>query len=599
MKYQLLTPAFSLDSNASITERIFANRGMAPISVEKYLHTTDKNILNPELIDNMFAGVQMLAKHIVADDKIMIQVDSDCDGYTSAALLLNYLNCIFPAYTQTKILYRFHQGKEHGIIVDTIPADVKLVIAPDSSSNDYEQHEALAKKGIDVLVIDHHEADKVSQYACVINNQLCNYPTKSLSGVGMVYKFCSYFDYFMNLDEPYADLFLDLVAVGMVADMMDLRDYETKHLISKGLHAIRNPFINGIVQKNAYSIGDELTPFGVSFYVAPFVNATIRMGTPEEKRMMFEAMLDFKGYEQVPSTKRGCSGQMESRVEQAVRNCTNIKNHQAKARDNGLDIIESLIKKNNLLKNKLLIVPIPKILSIEKNLTGLIANQLMAKYQRPVLLLNENNDPIYATSAKGDKVLSFPNTTWEGSARGYDKSELSDFRNYLNSTGLVMYAQGHANAFGAGVTDINLPRLIEQSNRDLADFDFSPSYNVDVIYQANDFNSKEILDIAELKSIWGQGLEEPYIALEGVKVSKDNIILMSPDKKPTLKITLPNGVSIIKFKSSQEEYESLQSQGYFTLDIVGRCERNVWNGNVSAQIIMEDYNIVSEMKYYF
>jgi len=72
-----------------------------------------------------------------------------------------------------------------------------------------------------------------------------------------------------------------------------------------------------------------------------------------------------------------------------VRNCTNIKNRQTKARDAGVEIIENLIKTNNLLDNKILMVRIPKTAHIEKNLTGLIANQLMAKYQRPVLLLNE------------------------------------------------------------------------------------------------------------------------------------------------------------------------------------------------------------------
>jgi single-stranded-DNA-specific exonuclease len=54
--------------------------------------------------------------------------------------------------------------------LETIPEDVRLVIAPDSSSNDYEVHAALGARGVDVLVIDHHEADKVSPHACVINN---------------------------------------------------------------------------------------------------------------------------------------------------------------------------------------------------------------------------------------------------------------------------------------------------------------------------------------------------------------------------------------------------------------------------------------------
>ena len=82
----------------------------------------------------------MLIHHINRGSKVFLQVDSDCDGYTSSALLLNYLNSLFPGFTQNNIIYRLHEGKQHGLILDTIPKDVKLVIAPDSSSNDYEVH---------------------------------------------------------------------------------------------------------------------------------------------------------------------------------------------------------------------------------------------------------------------------------------------------------------------------------------------------------------------------------------------------------------------------------------------------------------------------
>lgn len=106
--------------------------------------------------------------------------------------------------------------------------------------------------------------------------------------------------------------------------------------------------------------------------------------------------------------------------------------------------------------------------------------------------------------------------------------------------------------------------------------------------------------MAELKPIWGQGIEEPYIALERIKVSKDNLILMSPDKKPTLKINLPNNISLIKFKSSQEEFENLYADsGYYLINVIGTCEKNVWNGNVSAQIIIEDYEIIERIEYDF
>lgn len=545
----------------------------------------------------MLPGFKMLATHINNNDIILIQVDSDVDGYTSAAKLSNYLYHLFPSFVVNKIIYRFHDGKQHGIIADQIPNNVKLVIAPDSSSNDYEEHKKLRDRGIDVLVIDHHEAEKVSEDACVINNQLCDYPTKSLSGVGMVYKFCQFMD--SILDTDYADDGLDLVALGMIADMMDLRDFETKHLIHKGLKNIHNPFFSYMIEKNAYSLKNEITPVGVAFYIAPYVNATVRMGSPEEKRIMFESMLNFKAFNQIDSTKRGCKGQKESIVEQAVRNCTNIKSRQTKARDNSLETIERLIADNNLLKNKILIIPVPCHIYVEKNLTGLIANQLMSKYQKPVLLLNEiiNEQPVI--SAGGNVIMNLTYSTWEGSARGYDKSSLTDFRKFCVDSGLIEYAEGHANAFGFGIRNSDLKDFIHYCNTVLGDFEFTPCYDVDFIFNADNFNGNDILEIAELKSLWGQGVAEPYIALTNVKVTKNNIILMSPDNKPTIKIKLANGVEVIKFKASQEEYQSLVSEGYFVLDIIGRCDSNTWGGRTTPQIIIEDYEITNAVAYYF
>ena len=579
MEYQLIAPRIPLGRLLTAVEQVLANRGIAPENVEHYLNTTDEDILSPMLIMNIEEGVKVLIRHIAQGDKVLIQIDSDCDGYTSAAALINYLNRLFTGFVQTNVYYRIHTGKQHGILLETIPDDVKLVIAPDSSSNDYEVHQQLKSKGVDVLVIDHHEADKISEHAVIINNQLCDYPTKSLSGVGMVYKFCSYMDELLNVD--YADDYLDLVALGMVADMMDLRDFETRHLITRGLENIRNPYLKGMVDKQAYSLTDGISPIGVAFYIAPYVNATIRMGTQEEKLMLFESMLDYRGYELVPSTKRGCKGQTETRVEQACRNCTNIKNRQTKARDAALENIERIIKEKNLLENKILAIKLDTF-AADRNLTGLIANQLMAKYQRPVLLLNKTADG------------------WEGSGRGYDKSRFDNLREFLKESGLVMYAEGHANALGVGITDEWFNSFIEYSNRELAEFDFTPCYKVDFIFSGSDFRGTDIVEIAELKSLWGQGVDEPLVAIEHINVYAGNVVLMSPDKSPTLKITLPNGTSLIKFKSSQEEYEKLRSEtGCITINVVGKCERNVWNGTVTPQIIIEDYEIVGEQKYYF
>lgn len=587
MEYSLISPR---DKTLTAIEQVLSNRGITDF--EHYINTSDLDILDPSTIANMHEGAKMLMSHIKRESRVMVQIDSDADGYTSAAALINYLNKLFPAFTQNNICYRPHTDKSHGLILDTIPEDVKLVIAPDSSSNDYEVHQALKERGVDVLVIDHHEADKISEYACVINNQLCDYPTKSLSGVGMVYKFCSYLDTIAN--EKYADEILDLVALGMIADMMSLKDYETKRLIEKGLEDITNPFFKGMTIKNAYSIGGVLSPFTIGFYVAPYINAVARSGSVEDKLILFEAMLDFKAYELIPSTKRGCKGEFETRVEQACRNCGNIKNRQTTARDDSLEIIEQIIEEQNLLDNQVILVKLSK--AQKTTLSGLIANELMNnKYKKPILILSETTHEVLDDNG----MVVGAETWWEGSGRGPNIAGFEDCKSFYEQSGLVEYVSGHANAFGLGIKDQNVEAFVEYVNTNLADFDFTPKYNVDFLCDAkNIFDYHyDFYDLIEYPKLWGQEVVEPLIAIENIVVTKDNISLM---KGTTLKITLSGDpdISLIKFRVTEEEYEQLYSEtGCVTLNVVGFCKKNSYNNQ--PQIIIKDYEVSRRMDYYF
>lgn len=210
MRYELIA---SRDDQLTAVEQVLSNRGIKLQDIHRFKYPTDSEILDPRLLEHMQDGAKMLISHIAQDHEIFFQIDSDTDGYTSSAILINYLNELFPHFAQTKISYRLHEGKQHGIILNTIPKEAKLVVALDSSSNQYEEHAALASMGIDVLVIDHHEAPRYSEHACVINNQLCNYPTKSLSGAGVVWKFCCYLDSLLGTN--HASQFIDLATVGI------------------------------------------------------------------------------------------------------------------------------------------------------------------------------------------------------------------------------------------------------------------------------------------------------------------------------------------------------------------------------------------------
>lgn len=400
----------------------------------------------------------------------------------------------------------------------------------------------------------------------------------------MVYKFCSYIDTIMGIDN--ARQFIDLVALGLIADVMPMRDFETKHLIALGLQDITNPFFRGMTIKNEYSLGGNITPFGVAFYIAPYINATTRCGTQEEKLLLFEAMLNFKAYNQIPSTKRGFKGTYETRVEQACRNCTNIKNRQNKIRDNNLNTIEDKIKEENLLDNQIIIVRLDIEHSIDKNLTGLVATKIANEYQKPTLILNE-------TFEDGKKI-------WAGSGRIFSQSGFTTFRSFLEESGYFNYAQGHEGAFGASIDDTSVLPFIEYSNIALANFDFSQKFLIDLEYDANTLTPEDILNLANFDNLWGQGIEEPFVLVKNIQVIKDNIQFL---KETTLKITVNvdgQNITLIKFGSNQEEYDALCSGlGSTTINVIGHFQKNIWNGFVSPQIGIEDYEIISRMKYYF
>ena len=578
MKYKLIAKP---NKNYSPMQQILVNRGIDVKDIEHYLKTSDADILNPDLLDNMIEGVKRLISAIKNQEKIFLIVDCDADGFTASAALVNYIYKVFPS-AMDLLSIQLHEGKEHGIeekwLEEIVANEYKLVICPDASSNDYKQHKFLKDNGIDVLVLDHHDAEEVSENAIIINNQLSDYPNKTLSGVGVVYKFCSKIDELMKIKE--ADTILDLVSLGMIADMMDMRNFETKHLIQKGLTRIENPFFKALVERQAYSIGETVTPIGVAFYIAPLINATIRVGTQNEKEVMFKAMLNHCAYDMIPSTKRGEKGKTEAVVVQAVRNATNVRNRQKKARDNGFEYVEQIIAANNLDKNKIIVVQVSE--DLDKNLTGLIANQLMAKYQKPVLLVRETDEGLL-----------------QGSARGYDKSELKDLKSFLLESGFMEYAEGHASAMGVGIYKDKVNALVDYSNTVLANYDFSACYDVDYEYMSNDFKAQDIIDIGSMKSLWGKGVDEAMVVIKGIKITSNNITLMSANKNPTIKITLQNGTSLIKFGASQAEFESLKSSGYTEIDVIGTCAINEWQGMITPQILIKDYEVVGKQDYYF
>lgn len=579
MKYKLIKP---INKNYSTIEQILTNRGIAPEEIQFYLHTTDETDINSPLLlgqNLMSEAVILLCSTIANSGKTLVIVDSDCDGFTSSAILINYLYLLFPSWVTNNLRYFLHEGKQHGLadVPEELIKEFDLVIIPDASSNDYDLHKKYREQDIQIIVLDHHEAEHISENAIIINNQLSDYPNKHLSGAGVTWQFCRYIDSKMNT--CHANSLIDLVALGNMADMMSMTSKETKHLINKGFKHISNPFIMGMAEKNSFSLKGKVTPMGAAFYIAPFVNAIVRSGTLEEKELVFKSMLNHEGTKKILSNKRGHKiGEEEFLYEQAIRTAINVKKRQTDAQNHGLQVLEQMIEDQNLLDNKVLLFLLEPG-QVDKNIAGLIANKFMAKYQRPCCIL---------TKVQEEKV------SYQGSARGCDKADVNNFKDICAEFGEILYAEGHQGAFGLGLPAEKVEAFIDYTNKALRDMASEPIYYVDYIYKDGNVDPNAIIEIAEMESLWGKDMDEPFIIIEDLFVTSDMVTLMSPDKKPTLKITLKNGVSLIKFNSSQEEYEKfLSAKSYCSkkVTLVGRCNKNEWNGWVSPQILIEDYNI--------
>lgn len=571
--------------NYSTLEQVLVNRKIPYNETYHYMNTSDADISDPTAFGECIEkGAKMLVSNIQQESNTLVICDCDCDGFTAAALLINYLNDSFPSFVQNNLKWYVHEGKQHGLsdCMDYInQKDFKFIIVPDAGSNDYELHKELKDRGIDILVMDHHEAEYVSGDACVINNQLSDYPNKELSGVGVTWQFCRYLD--RLLGTSYADYYIDLVALGNTGDMMSLTSIETKHLINKGFlpENIHNPYIYEMWQKNKFKLGEHITSIDAAFYIVPMINAVQRSGSIEEKELLFKSMLKSDAFEMIPSNKRGHKpGEEERLVDQAVRMSTNVKNRQTRTQDAGMELLEKKIEKEGLLKHKVLLFTL-KDGQVDRNIAGLIANKLAAKYQRPCCVITETDN------------------NYQGSARGYETSGLTNFKDICEESG-VEWAQGHQNAFGVCVAADKLESFIDNTDRVLADMSSEPVYYVDYIYTGGDVNPQDILTIGGLKELWGKDFNEAMVAIKDLKVSKDMVQVYRKSSN-TLKITLPNKVNIMKFNATDEECEMLENQtgAYVQMDVVGTCHINEFFGNVTPQIFMEEYEITGSGKYLF
>ena len=519
MKFKL-RKIYPTNPNTAL-EAILKDRGVKDI--ENFLAPTERCELNPYDLDNIERAAEMLINHLNKDHKILMIVDADCDGFTSSSILWLYIKELYP---EAKLEFLVHEHKQHGLSdkIDWIEdhPDYHLIVVPDAGSYDVEYHKRLCDLGIECLVLDHHTQAYdndgnpiISNFpnTIVVNNQLSeNYSNKALCGAGVVYKFCEVLDDKFNVKK--AQEYLDLVALGEIADVMDRTDVETNYLMLEGLSHIQNKGFKILLESQSYSLKDKavfpykgLNPIDIAFYIAPLINAITRVGTILEKEAMFYCFIEPDKLLQ--SSKRGAKlGEMETAAEQTARVGKNAKARQDKIKEKAMEIVDFKIQKNDLLRNNIILVELDESDNIPQEMTGLIAMQVVSKYHKPCMLGRRNSRGEIQGSARSDSNFN----------------GLPSFKKFLEDSGLVIYAAGHDAAFGQGILAKKIDALMDYANTTLNPTDFENCYTVDYILDAKKDNYDLMYELASHPEYFGNHIDELTIVVKNISLS--NIMVM-------------------------------------------------------------------------
>lgn len=606
MRY-MVTNRTNIDRIDDLLEVLLEMRGVE--NPQGFLHLTPSVLKDPMSFRNMGEAVEMLHKHMMNNSNIHIIMDSDNDGLTSATATYGYIQ----RYSGIECTYDAHEAKQHGLyreVVERIPWETNLLIIPDASSDSKSLRciKELVEEGLDVLVLDHHEISddweaingvyEDKGKAILVNNQDGSYGNTTLSGVGVVFKLLMAMDELHPSNNVDAMEFLGLTALGMVSDLMDCRNHETRFLINSGLKYVAqdSELLKAIVDRNSYAIKDNVTISALGWKISPILNACFRQGNRDDKLLMLEAMIGVgmdRTFMHTPSRATLDNPNKEpieeNFVAHVLRRLETLKREQDKQKKESSQALIDEIENSELKDSKIIIIDTKGL--INPTHSGLTANELAKKYQRPVLLLTDNGSDYYG-----------------GSGRNYDKFEISNLNAFVESSGLAQ-ANGHEQAFGIMLKKDDLEEFKAYCNEQLKDVDIRPITHVDFEIPIQRLKERHINKVGEWQDMWGgKGMESPLFAIVGIQIDSVEIKKI----KNLMKFEVKQGGETITFvrpRTSEDFYNELIHEptgrnvgrsgqsGNKKLDItvIGKFTINEYNNRQQPQIeIVEIDSKISE-----
>lgn len=566
MQYKLFEN--SLNDKYQIIETVLLNRGIE--DPHEYLNLNESCCNDYNNLENINEAVELFISHFESGDDIAVLVDCDPDGYTSAALIYNYIKELDEDYPVHYIIH--NNNKSHGLAkMDDgdfeLPKNTKLFIIPDAGVNDIQELNALVDRGIDCICLDHHQKEEsdIECKAIIVNNQMSkNYTDKDFAGVGISYEFAKALDDTFVCD--LANKYLDLVAFGNISDVMSIKNCQTRYYIEQGMKHINNKFLKALDKAQQFSTKGEINIHNISWYWTPICNSMIRIGSYEDRDLLFRAFIETD--EMFPYKKRGSTETIEEDIyTRAARLCRNTKSKQDKMRDALCEELKGQVNPED--KVTLLVTE-----TGDSGIIGLSCMKLADIIGKPCIVLKDI----------GDGKLS-------GSARNCRSSIVKDLKEFVSSVGVFDWQMGHSGAFGCQLSADKLDAAREALNKALSNYEYDDTIYCDFILDAYDMDYEFIKTIDDYKWVWGQQVEEPIVAIENIEISKDDCIVMGKNQDTVA--FMYGGVKYCKFKCSEDDELLMFARGlsdeYATLNVVGKCSINEYKGNYTAQVIIDDY----------
>lgn len=565
MRYRLKNP----EIKENFGENLLRARGVQDI--QEFCHPDESCLQSWRDLENIERAVKAIELTINDVRPYALIADCDVDGATSSAIIYQYLKKLNP---KKEIQYFIHSGKQHGfsdLMEQLEDKDWSIIIAPDSATNDGEY---ISRFSCPVLCVDHHIKEEntiIPSNMILVNNQTSpNYKNKDLCGAGVTWQLCRALDDFFIKDLAWE--YIDLCALGIVADMMSMLEVENQYLVQTGFKNIKNKMFKTLLEKQDYSMGGKITPITAAFYIVPLINAMIRVGSMDEKERLY---LSFVMPEvMVDCHKRGAKGTKERLCIESTRECVNAKSHQDKMKEQMVEKLEAKIFKKDLLSNQVLFIRLEDDDVFPAELNGLLAMSIASKYKRPTIVARLNNEGYI-----------------RGSARAPGNTELKSFKNFMASTKLFEYTLGHDQALGVSILDRNLSTFHEIANKELSKIDFGENYyDADFVMRADDPKIGEAIEeLCAIEQVYGQQNEEPVMAITNLSVSQNDVKIIGKNLD-TLRIE-KNGITYVKFRAKDLIRELKDFPGDMDITLVGKPNLNEWGGKTTPQIFITDLEI--------